>query len=415
MQTNEAMALSALIFVFGSMILTFPIMGSGVGFMDALFESVSASTTTGLSVLGTLEDKPKTFLFARAWTQWYGGLGIVVLALAIMPGPGRITKELAVSEDYEEDLIGGARGHAKRVLLIYVILTLVSATLLLSLGCGFGPSVLITLSAVSTGGFSPYEMSLANFSGWAIPAAVTLICLAASISFVFYRGLTVRRRETVKTDIQTKWLIVMCLVASFLVTITMILYDGFSIEAALRHGVFTAFSAQTTSGFSTLGIESLSDPTKLFIIVSMAVGGGIGSTAGGIKVIRILILFKLCSHMISRASMPAHAVSSVTLGRRNLDPEEVNGAALVTFLFLITTIVSWSAFILMGYDPYDSLFEVVSAMGTVGLSAGIVGPELPALLKGVLCIDMLMGRLEILALLVVFYPGAWIGRRRRIQ
>jgi trk system potassium uptake protein TrkH len=415
MQANEAMVLTSIIFIFASFVMCFPLMGSGLSFMDALFEAVSASTTTGLSALNTVEDKPDTFLFARAWMQWYGGLGIVILALTIMPGPGKITRELAVTEGYEDDLVGGSKSHAKYVLFVYVGITLISALLLIILGCGLRDSVLITFCAVSTGGFSPYDISLANFTNFHVQLVITFICLAGAISFVFYRGLYFDYRKAAQSDIQTRWILIMCLVMTMVISATMVFYDEIPVKLAMKHGVFMAFSAQTTTGFSTLSVSALSEPTKLFLIISMAVGGGLGSTAGGIKLIRILILFKLCSYMIKKACMPKHAISSVTLSGRRVDPEEVNGAALITFLFLGCVIVSWSAFTLMGYDPLDSLFEVVSATGTVGLSTGVVAPDLPAFLKGLLCVNMIMGRLEILALLALLYPGTWIGRRRRIQ
>jgi len=187
--------------------------------------------------------------------------------------------------------------------------------------------------------------------------------------------------------------------------------DGFSWIQALYHGALNAFSAQTTAGFSTLDISQINAGAKLTLIFSMFLGGAAGSTAGGIKILRLLILVQLLYIFLQRASMPKQAVAEASLGRRRLETDEIQNALSIVFVFLASIGISWLVFVGMGHNPLDSLFEVVSAIGTVGLSTGISAPELHPILKGVLCADMLLGRLEIIAWLVLFYPRTWIGRR----
>lgn len=154
-QTNEAMVVSAMAFLCTSLLMTYPMTGSGLSFIDGFFEAVSAVTTTGLSTRATVADKPETFLFARAWMQWYGGLGIVVLALAVMIQPGQAAKRLGDIGDYEDDLIGATRSHVRIVLLVYTILTGMGIVILAALGTGWWDAMLYIFAAVSTGGFAP--------------------------------------------------------------------------------------------------------------------------------------------------------------------------------------------------------------------------------------------------------------------
>ncbi len=144
----------------------------------------------------------------------------------------------------------------------------------------------------------------------------------------------------------------------------------------------------------------------------MAVGGGSGSTAGGIKLLRLLVVLRLLQFFVRRTAMPPHAAAQPRLGGQPLDAEEVQRVALVVVLFGVAAGLSWLAMLIYGYPPLDALFEVVSALGTVGLSTGIASPDLATPLKLVLCADMLLGRLELLALLVLLYPRTWFGKRR---
>jgi trk system potassium uptake protein TrkH len=143
----------------------------------------------------------------------------------------------------------------------------------------------------------------------------------------------------------------------------------------------------------------------------MAVGGSVGSTAGGMKILRLLIVLRMAQLTVLRTCLPERAVVEPRIEGQRLESDEIERAFLVIALFAIVVAASWAPFVVMGHDPLDSLFEVVSATATVGLSTGITGPHLAPFLKGVLCADMLMGRLEIVALLVLLYPGTWVGRR----
>jgi trk system potassium uptake protein TrkH len=409
-QTNEAMVITALAFLFAAMVMTWPTMASGLSFGDALFETISGVTTTGLSVTASVADKPAIFLFSRAWMQWVGGLGIVILAVATMIRPGLVAKRIGDLEDYEGDLIGSTRTHARRVIIVYSILTGFGIILLGMLGAGWFNGVIYTLSAVSTGGFSPHDASLAGLNSSWLQAMVILLSVAGAIPLVLYFRSFKEGGRVLIRDRQLQGLLVAGLVAALLMAL-FLTRDGFSWVQALRHGVLNAFSAQSTAGFSTLDISQLNAGAKLTLIFAMFLGGGVGSTAGGIKILRLLILGKLFFIFLQRPGMPRQAVAEASLGRRRLETDEIQNALSIIFVFLASIGISWLLFVGMGHNPLDSLFEVVSAIGTVGLSSGISAPDLHPFLKGVLCADMLLGRLEIIAWLVLFYPRTWIGRR----
>jgi trk system potassium uptake protein TrkH len=410
-QTNEAMVVTALIFLFAAVVMTWPIMASGLSFGDALFETISGITTTGLSVTASVADKPAIFLFSRAWMQWVGGLGIVILFVATMVRPGLAAKRIGDLEDYEDDLVGSTRTHARRMLITYSILTGVGIIVLGLLGAGWFNSVLYSFAAVSTGGFSPHDASLAGLNSLPLQAMVILLSVAGAVPLVLYFRSFKETGRVLIRDRQLQGLLIAGLVTSLLMAWFLFAQDGFNWVQALRHGVLNGFSAQSTTGFSTLDMSQVGTGAKLTLIFSMFLGGGIGSTAGGIKILRLLILAQVAYVFLQRAGMPRQAVAEASLGTRRLEADEIQNALTIVFVFLTFIAVSWLAFVGMGYNPLDSLFEVVSAIGTVGLSTGISAPGLHPVLKGVLCADMLLGRLEIIAWLVLFYPRTWIGRR----
>jgi trk system potassium uptake protein TrkH len=279
------------------------------------------------------------------------------------------------------------------------------------LGAGWFNSVLYSFSAVSTGGFSPHDTSLAGLSSLPLQAIVILLSVAGAVPLVLYFRSFREGGKVLIRDRQVRGVLMAGLAAALLMAWFLFAQDGFNWVQALRHGLLNGFSAQSTTGFSTLDISQLSAGAKLTLIFSMLLGGGAGSTAGGIKILRLLVLLQVVNVFLQRAGMPKQAVAEASLGARRLEVEEIQNALTIVFLFLASIGISWLVFVGMGHNLLDSLFEVASAIGTVGLSTGVAAPGLHPVLKGVLCADMLLGRLEIIAWLVLFYPGTWIGRR----
>ena len=410
-QTNEAMAVTALIFLIGSLVYSWPVTAAGLTFADAWFETISGLTTTGLSTGGSLAHRPATFLFARAWMQWTGGLGIIVLSLAAMIKPGLAAKRMGDLEDYEEDLVGGTRANARRVLAVYALLTLAAVVLLWTLTGSLFRALLYALATVSTGGFAPHDASLAALDSFWAQGTVTVFAMAGALPLILYRRFPKEHLRTVLQDRQLQGLIVLGLLTTLVLGFILWRLEGFVWPEALAQGVLNALSAQSTAGFSSMEIAERAPAAKLTLIFAMLVGGGVGSTAGGIKILRLLIILKMVHFMILKTSQTRQAVIDPELAGNRLEAEEIQQVFGLVSAYVLLIGLSWAPFIYLGYDPLDALFEVVSAVGTVGLSSGVTTGELPKLLKAVLGADMLLGRLEIFAWLVVFYPRTWLGRR----
>lgn len=411
-QGSEALVVSALAFAVTPLALTYPLMAAGLGFGDALFECISGITTTGLSAAGTIDGRPLSFQFERMWMQWIGGLGIVVLSVALLAGDDVAARRLVESPISPDTLETSARQHARRCFVIYALLTVAGMAVLRLSGWSGTDAVLLALAAVSTGGFAPHDASLAATPLWTARLAVIGIAFLGAVSLPLYHAAWRRRWKTVFTDPELRALVICCALGSLILMALMARAQGGWSQALAAHAATMAMSAQTTSGFSSLPPSQLDNASLLALTVAMGIGGSVGSTAGGIKLLRLLLVLRIVQLVLRRAAMPRRAVVAVRMQDRPVEPEALTGALFLVVLFGATVVLSWLPFLMLGHDPLRALFEVVSAVGTVGLSAGVTGPELQPALKGVLCLDMLLGRVEFIALLVVLNPRTWWGRRR---
>lgn len=409
-QNNEALAITALAFVLSPALMTYPMMGSGLSFIDALFEAVSAVTTTGLSTLASLDDMPRTFLFARAWMQWYGGLGVVVLSVALLLQNRSAVRRLLESAS-GENLITSSYLFARRMLYIYGILTLAGIALLwITLGDGFA-ALTHTLAAISTGGFSSYSGGAGEIDSWLARYGIALICLCGSVPLILYYHAVHQGWRRFFFDIEFRTLLLLVLIIGALLGYSIWRDTALDWQQSMAHAAFLGISAQTTAGFSTLDIGELSAFSMMLLILAMLIGGGAGSTAGGIKILRLLIVTNLLKMFMRRTAMPSHALSEPRLEGHLLEQEDIIRVLVIIALYIMVIFISWMVFLYFGYPAMESLFEVVSACATVGLSSGITTAELHPALKLVLCLDMIMGRLEIVAFLIIVFPRTWIGKR----
>ena len=417
LQLNEAFAIVVLSFVLGALAMSLPLaVYSDQSWLDGLFEAVSGITTTGLSTLAAVEDKPRTFLFARAWLQWYGGLGIVVLSLALFMHNGLFARQLMETEAVGETLVSSTWQYARRILAVYAVLSLAAlGAIWLATGDGFS-ALVHALAAVSTGGFSSFDDSLGHWGAGPASVVLAFALLGAGALPLYHRtwreGVW-RGSRTLARDAELRLLVVAIALTTGLLWLWMPAGEGEALPA-LGSALLLATSAQSTTGFALAPVAALDDASKLTLVASMLVGGSVGSTAGGFNLLRLLLLLRVLQLVLVRAAAPSHAVIEPRLGGRRLDDDDLWRALLVILLYVLVVFVSWLIFVAHGYPGIDALFEVVSATATVGLSTGISRPALEPLLKLVLCFDMLAGRVEIFALLVVLYPGTWFGKRAEV-
>jgi trk/ktr system potassium uptake protein len=410
LQTNEGLVISALVFILSPLVVTIPVMGVGLGFIDALFEAVSAFTTTGLSVVTDLQQQPRTFLFLRTYVQWIGGLGIVVLTIVLLLRPGIYLRKL-VELDESEDIVGSTVLYARRILLIYMILTIISTAMIWIAGASFFNALTHAFSAVSTGGFSNFENSLAGFDSPLVAVSVISGCLFGALPFMLYFRIRGYLFLMIFQDIQVRAIVFFILGIGLLLTFVWVQEAQMPVADALYHAMLMTISAQTTAGFASFDTTQIGHQGLLVLMIAMFVGGSLGSTAGGVKLYRVLIFWQVLQHWLQKTTVTPHAVIEPHLANKTLEMDETNKALLIIMLYFLAVFLSWFAFMFSGYEPVVSLFEVVSAVGTVGLSSGVVSADLPVHLKLILCLDMLLGRLEFIALLVLVYPATWINRR----
>lgn len=276
-------------------------------------------------------------------------------------------------------------------------------------------AIVHVLSAVSTGGFSSFNNNLAGFDSWSIELIVSLTGLLGAISFPLYYRLYQQGFSKLLSVTETYALFFLILGVAVALMLILSITGGLDYLTSLQQALLLAISAQTTTGFSSLN-SALLDPLVLGVLIfSMAVGGDIGSTAGGFKVLRFLILLRLMHDTIQRTATAEHAVCEPQLAAKAISPEEISSVLSLLGWFIVLIFASWLPFIALGYPPLNALFEVVSATATVGLSAGVTQAGLQPALKLILCIDMLAGRLEMIALLVFLYPKTWFGRRIEVK
>ncbi|MDY0386519.1 MAG: TrkH family potassium uptake protein [Methanolobus sp.] len=408
LETKEALIIIALVFPISALISAVPMsFSTGMPFIDAFFESVSAVTTTGLSVAPA--DLGPVFLFARSWGQWVGGIGIILVVLSVLIRPGttasRIYKANYGDMKIKPTVISTTRTLGK----VYIILTLFSMLLLLISGMSLFDSICHALCCVSTGGFSTRAESIGAYQGSLIPTAISISCLLGAISFVLYPHLFKKPKKFFK-NLELRYFMGLAAMGAIIFAFTL------SIDkidySPIQDNLFHIISALTTAGFSTMDLSVLSEASKAVLIFMMWIGGNMGSTAGGIKVFRVILLFKVLHNVLLRLFLPRETITPIKIEEHVIDSEEIYN--LVSFMLLYALIMIASSFIFMAYgvDSNSSVFEVSSALSTVGLSAGVTSAAMPVGLKLVLIIDMLFGRIEIIPLILLFMPGTWIKRKR---
>jgi trk system potassium uptake protein TrkH len=412
---SEGIVAIVIVFLIGATAMALPFVAEGLPWLDAWFESVSAITTTGLTTLGDVESRSLAFLFTRAWMQWYGGLVIVVLAVALVLAPGPAAQKLGETQVEAFDVVGGTRARARQALAVYLALTSLAFVLLVLAGVAPFDALCHALAAVSTGGFSSHNDGLRGLGGLQVQWIPIAMSFCGAISLTLYMRAWQGRWRDVIWDPGLRGLVIAILASTLLISIFMMTKDDLPWTYVLRHAPLLAVSAQTTSGFSSIDVGALDPASKLTLIGSMFVGGESGSTAGGIKIARLLILLALIRFILTRVRMPPHAVTKPLASGRRLGESDVYAGLTVVILHALVISLSWLIFVASGHGVLNALFEVTSAVGTVGLSTGVTNASLAPWLKGLLTADMLMGRLEVVAVIVLLNPMTWFGRRAEVS
>jgi len=392
-----------------------PFVVTGVfGPLDALFETMSGFTTTGASVL-TDYAQPHGIMFWRSLTHWYGGMGIVVLFIALLPTTGAGAIRLFAAESpgpSTERLTPRLRDTAKNLWLIYVGMTIAEVLILMAVGLGPFSAITHAFGTMATGGFSPEAASVGTYDSWSVELVIVVFMVLAGGNFALYYAFLSGRRWAVVRDPEFRLYIGILAVSTILIAASLLLAGSHSsITQALRDALFQTVSIQTTTGYVSADFDTWNSFAKALLVALMFVGGCAGSTAGGLKVVRFLLLAKNANRVLAQAVHP-HAVIPVKMGRRVVPGHIMTGVLGYFFLLVMVYVVGVLLVATTNASLVTSATAVAATLNNVGPGLELVGPMLNFALiapfgKVVLIIMMLVGRLELLAVILPFTRAFW--------
>ncbi len=406
--TNSAWISIAL---FGS--LPFLLSEIDISFTDAIFESTSGITTTGATVINNLEATSHGILIWRALLQWLGGVGIIVMALAVLPMLSIGGMQLFKTESYEtpDKVVPKAASFAAGISIVYITLTVIWALMLWVAGMPLFDSIAHAMTTLATGGYSTRSDSLAAFNSSSIEIIVIFGMIVGSLPFVHYLAITKKGLKNLFKDDQVKLFLTLIVFVVLIVSIYLNLNDIPFLEA-LRLASFNVISIITGTGFGTSDFNNWGGFPTTILLILMFIGGCAGSTTCGLRMARIQVLVANAKAQISKLIRP-HAVVVSYYNQKPI-PENV-AESVMGFFFLYIISFAIIACLLggLGLDLITAISGAASAIGNVGPGLGdIIGPSgtyqsIPELGKLILCAGMILGRLEIFAILVMFSPLFW--------
>mgnify|MGYP006091111119 CR=1 FL=1 len=385
-----------------------------ITFTDAFFEAFSGLTTTGATVLTGLDDLPKAILFYRQQLQWLGGIGIVVLAVAVLPMLGVGGMQLYRAETpgpvKDSKLTPRITETAKALSLIYLWLTIICALAYWAAGMGAFDAICHAFSTVAIGGYSTHDLSIGYFDSWLIEAIAIFFMLLASANFSLH--FVAWRKRTIKhyfIDSEFRFFLLVALSIAIIAFLTLALTQKYEPLKAFRHGVFESVSILTTTGFSTESFATWPLLLPILLFTSAVMGGCAGSTAGGMKVARVLLIIKQGYREIKRLIHP-QGVFPIKLGKKPVSDKVVQAVWGFFSVYTLVYIVIMMLLMASGLDFVTSWSAAGASLNNLGPGLGTVANHYGSIndfSKWVLCLAMLLGRLEIFTLLVILTPMFW--------
>jgi trk system potassium uptake protein TrkH len=397
-----------------------PYTWAGLGFVDALFESMSGLTTTGATVFRDFGVFGRGIFFWRAMTHWLGGMGVIALFVAVLPRLAIGGRELFFAEasgPTDEKLTPQLRQTALALWRLYAALTAVETLALWAAGMGFFDAVCNSMATLAAGGFSPNAASIGGYQSAAIEWIICLFMLLAGANFALqYRVMVRGHGRALLHDEELGAYVGVVLVATALLTV-FLLPDGRSLESAVRAGLFQSLSIITTTGFASEDFNLWSDQAKVVLLALMFIGGCAGSAGGGPKVVRHVLMARFTLRELRRTLHP-RAVLPVKLGGRVV-PDSTMREVVVFMLFYVLTYAVGAAIVtVFGATLLTGITASAAALGNVGPGFSEIGPmghfgDLHPVSKVVLTLEMWIGRLEVLTVLVLLRPEVWRSARWR--
>ena len=417
MSRNEGYIVVALSWVFFSVFGMVPYLWGGFipNITDAFFETMSGFTTTGATILDNIESMPHGILFWRSLTQWIGGLGIVCFTIVLLPGFGASSQMLYLSEATgvtHNKLCPKTRVMARYIFMVYILLTAVESALLMAGGMGLFDAVCHSMTTTATGGFSTKQASIAYWHSPYIEYVVSLFMLLSAINFSLYIVACKSKWKQLRKNTELKWFACSVGLLTLVISAVLFLNNGYGVEEAFRKSLFQVATCHTSCGFATDDYNLWPPFTWMLLIFAMLSGGCTGSTSGGVKNLRLIIIAN-CIRNQFRQILHPRAVLPVRAGFP-FDNKLVTTVLVFFAAYLSVAFIGWTLLMAFGVDFTEAMSTVISAMGNVGPGLGSFGPAfswaaLPDAAKWILSSLMLIGRLEIFGFLLIFYRSTWKG------
>jgi len=406
-----ALTAVALIWFSSALIGSVPfIVGLQMPVTDAIFEAMSGWTDTGLTLLTDVEHTPKTLLFWRSFMQWLGGIGIVAFTVALASRSGLIQRGLYRSEGRSEAFMPSVVGTGMAMWRIYIIITLASIGLVLLSGVPLWDAVNLALTAIATGGFSVHSAGIPYYQNHLLELLLVPVMLAGAMPFKLYYLMYSHRKVSFFGDRQAVALLALTLIGFLVLTADFVFLMGRDLFTALREGIFMATAGITSTGFQNTSLHVWPAVTTLFLVMFMFIGGSSGSTAGGLKISKVILGLEGLAWWFRRIFVSGKAIVPFRhegrTGQKNIAEIEVSKNMLVIILYFVSVFFCTIAILHFEaqttVDSSKVIFEVVSAFCNNGISTGFVNPDMSFGSKWAFIFLMWFGRLEIVPVLVLF-------------
>ena len=398
--------------IFGS--LPFVFSNLELSITDAFFESMSGITTTGSTILTDIDKSPKAILFWRAILQWLGGIGIIVMAITLMPimNVGGMQLFKISSNDSSEKILPKSKEIALRLIFIYSGLTILCAFSYAIFGMNFFDSLTHSMTTIATGGFSNYNESIGYFNSAPIEIVSMIFIILGSLPFIAYIKFLNGNKKIFILDVQIKTFFKIIIVSIIILFIYLSIQENNFSDVNLRSISFNVVSILTGTGYVTKEFDNWGSFPLIFFLILMFIGGCAGSTACGIKIFRIQILYHFLINQLKKIIYP-RGIFVVKYDNNNVDDKFMSSIISFIYLYILIFFLITALLSLTGLDFITSISGAATSISNVGPGLGsMIGPnanfaQLPDVSKWILSLGMILGRLELFAILVLFIPSFW--------
>ena len=398
--------------IFGS--LPFVFSNIELGLTDAFFESMSGITTTGSTIIKDLDNSPKGILIWRALLQWLGGIGIIVMAITLMPimNVGGMQLFKISSNDTTEKVMPKTKEISIRLIIVYSSLTLACALIYKLFGMNLFDSITHSMTTIATGGFSNYNESIGHFNNSYIEFSSIIFIIMGSIPFIAYIKFLNGNKKVFFNDIQIKGFIKIIIFSIIILFIYLFFENKIFSEVRILSIVFNVVSILTGTGYVTENFSLWGNFSSIFFLILMFIGGCAGSTACGIKIFRIQILYKFILNQLKKIIYP-RGIFTIKYDKDNINEKSLSSVISFIYLYIIIFFIITALLSLSGLNFITSISAAATAISNVGPGLGdLIGPNgnfsaLSDFSKWILSFAMILGRLELFAILVLFVPSFW--------